>query len=75
MFIEKTGLVSIKAKPHRGKTYNVIVCEPKTLEWINNSKKFNEFLNPEHFPMIVEPTDWTNPFNGGYRNTKGIYFH
>jgi DNA-directed RNA polymerase len=73
VFIEKTGLVSIKAKPHRGKTYNVIVCEPKTLEWINNSKKFNEFLNPEHFPMIVEPTDWTNPFNGGYRNTKGIY--
>ena len=49
------------------------MCEPKTLEWINNSKKFNEFLNPEHFPMIVQPTDWTNPFNGGYRNTKGIY--
>ncbi len=73
VFIEHTGLISIKRKLYRSKTYNVIACEPKTLEWIDNSNKFNEFLNPEHFPMIVEPTSWTTPFNGGYRNSKGIY--
>lgn len=73
VFINTTGLISIKRKQFKNKTYNVIMCEDKTLEWINNSNKFNEFLNPEHFPMIVQPTNWTSPFNGGYRNTKGIY--
>lgn len=73
IFIKTTGAISIKPKPYRGKTYNVIVCEDKTLEWIKNSNNFNEFLNPEHFPMVVVPNDWTNPFNGGYRKTKGIY--
>tara|TARA_R110002110_G_scaffold171456_9_gene373927 strand:- start:19 stop:2424 length:2406 start_codon:yes stop_codon:yes gene_type:complete len=73
LFIKTTGAISIKPKPYRGKTYNVIVCEDKTLEWISNSNNFNEFLNPEYFPMVVTPRDWTNPFDGGYRKTKGIY--
>lgn len=73
IFINTTGAISIKPKPYRGKTYNVIVCEDKTLEWIKNSNNFNEFLNPEHFPMVVPPRNWTTPFNGGYRRTKGIY--
>ena len=73
IFIKTTGAISIRPKPYRGKTYNVIVCEDKTLEWISNSNNFNEFLNPEHFPMVVPPRDWSTPFNGGYRRTKGIY--
>jgi len=74
VFITNTGLVKIEKKAHRGKTYNYLLATDKTMEWINHSKKFNEFLDPELFPMVVKPTTWETPFKGGYRTLKNLYF-
>ena len=74
IFIKETGLVSISKKNQRGKTYNTLIATEKTMEWISNSKKFNEFLDPELFPMLVKPSAWTNPYNGGYRVLKNLFF-
>ena len=43
---------------------------PQTLEWIEKRTYENSFLRPVHEPMVVQPRDWTTPFDGGYISTN-----
>ena len=73
IFIASSGLIELKQIKQRGKTYNVIAPTLKTLEWISNSKNWNEFLEPELQPMVKLPCEWRSPFGGGYLTYKGLY--
>lgn len=39
---------------------------PETLEWIEKKNDVTSLLRPVYEPMVVQPKDWTNPFDGGY---------
>ena len=39
---------------------------PDTLEWIEKKNEVTQYLRPVYEPMVVQPRDWTTPFDGGY---------
>lgn len=39
---------------------------PDTLSWIEKKNEVVSTLRPSYEPMVVQPRDWTNPFDGGY---------
>ena len=66
LLIIHTGLVEFSNKVIKNKVYKYIKVTPKTLSWIDKKKISSEVLKPCKLPMIVEPQDWTTPYNGGY---------
>ena len=66
LLIIHTGLVEFSNKIIKNKVYKYIKVTPKTLNWIEKKKISSEVLKPFKLPMIVEPQDWTTPYNGGY---------
>jgi len=69
IFIHATNLCKIEKVIKRSlnkRSYFVLAPTEKTLTWINSVKEFNEFLNPEYFPMLVKPRKWKNGMGGGY---------
>lgn len=43
---------------------------PETLEWIEKKNGATAILRPVYEPMVVQPRDWTTPFNGGYLSSN-----
>jgi DNA-directed RNA polymerase len=43
-----------------------VMATEKTKEWIANRSESAEVMRPIYEPMIVEPADWSSPYNGGY---------
>jgi DNA-directed RNA polymerase len=39
---------------------------PSTLEWIERKNAATALLRPVYEPMVVQPRDWTTPYDGGY---------
>lgn len=39
---------------------------PETMEWIEKHNDSMAVLKPVYEPMVVQPRDWTTPFDGGY---------
>ncbi|QBE66858.1 DNA-directed RNA polymerase [Pseudoduganella lutea] len=39
---------------------------PSTLEWITKKNDATSLLRPVYEPMVVQPRDWTTPYDGGY---------
>lgn len=62
------GLVQIMNYSSETATQSLkyIEATPETLEWIEKKNEVTQFLRPVYEPMIVQPRDWTTPFNGGY---------
>ncbi|MBK8189200.1 MAG: hypothetical protein IPK79_01975 [Vampirovibrionales bacterium] len=67
LFSQATGLVeSIEVRSGKKKTQYFVTATPKTLTWLDIENTRCELLAPTYFPMVVEPRDWTTPFDGGY---------
>jgi DNA-directed RNA polymerase len=45
---------------------NYVVPTEATLAWLEQAHESNELMAPMHLPMVVQPKEWTTPFNGGY---------
>ena len=50
----------------RTKTNKVLAPTVELVEWIEREMRSSELLSPAYRPMLVEPLDWTDPYNGGY---------
>lgn len=67
LFTQATGLIeSIEVRSGKNKTRYYITATAKTLAWLDIENTRCELLAPMYFPMVVEPKDWTTPFDGGY---------
>ena len=66
LFIEATGLVQVEKIFKRKRAYNVLTATDKTLEWIKNVRDFNQFFDPEFYPMVCKPRKWRSSIGGGY---------
>lgn len=62
------GLVQILDYSGTGRAQSIkyIEATPDTLEWIEKKNEVTQYLRPVYEPMVVQPKDWTTPFNGGY---------
>ena len=66
LFIEATGLVQVEKIFKRKRAYNVLTATDKTLEWIKNVRDFNQFFDPEFYPLLCKPRKWKTSIGGGY---------
>ena len=69
-FIQHTGLVEKKNFVAKGKTRQIIQATPETMEWLQEKHSQSESMSPFWLPMIVKPTQWTTPRDGGYRSIE-----
>ena len=61
------GLVEIThQKIDKEQSIKYVKATPETLEWIEKKNDAVRYLRPVYEPMVVQPRDWTNPFDGGY---------
>jgi len=67
LMVEHTGLVEL-VKTSRGArdTPVFVVATQVTLDWLEKSHARCELMAPASMPMVVPPTPWTTPFDGGY---------
>jgi DNA-directed RNA polymerase, mitochondrial len=72
---EVTGLFSLVMRSRDKRRYTHLVPSPDAVEWIEQSHQRCAALYPAYFPMVVKPREWTNPFNGGYLDRKGLRVH
>lgn len=47
-------------------TVKVLHPTAQLVEWIERESLKSEAMASSHLPMVVEPLEWTDPFNGGY---------
>jgi DNA-directed RNA polymerase len=67
LFIEVTGFVVIEQDFKGPKdSPQVLRATPEVLSWISAKNASGSLLQPELFPMLVPPKDWTTPWDGGY---------
>lgn len=69
--IEAVGLVEvIHQKMGKEQSAQILKALPDTIEWIEKKNSAVSMLRPVYEPMVVQPRDWTNPFNGGYLSSN-----
>lgn len=67
ILIQTIGLVELThQKVDKDQSIKYVKALPETLEWIERKNEVTQFLRPVYEPMVVQPKDWTTPFNGGY---------
>lgn len=67
LLINSIGLVEIThQKIEKEQSVKYVRATPETLEWIEKKNEVTSLLRPVFEPMVVQPRDWTDPFNGGY---------
>lgn len=61
------GIVEIKTRSLR-KNRMVHCIEPtdKGRAWIKDFNEHHQALCPQYLPMLLQPREWTNPYDGGY---------
>lgn len=65
--INSVGLVEIThQKMDKNQSIKFVKALPETLGWIEKKNEVISSLRPAFEPMVVQPRDWTDPFNGGY---------
>jgi DNA-directed RNA polymerase len=65
--IQTVGLVELThQKVDKDQSIKYVKALPETLDWIEQKNEVAQFLRPVYEPMVVQPKDWTTPFNGGY---------
>lgn len=61
------GLVELThQKVDKDQSIKYVRALPETLEWIEKKNEVIQYLRPVYEPMVVQPRDWTTPFDGGY---------
>lgn len=61
------GLVEIThQKIDKEQSVKYVKATPETLEWIEKKNDAVRYLRPVYEPMVVQPRDWTTPYDGGY---------
>lgn len=61
------GLVELThQKVDKDQSIKYVRALPDTLEWIEKKNEVIQYLRPVYEPMVVQPRDWTTPFDGGY---------
>jgi DNA-directed RNA polymerase len=69
--IEAVGLVEvIHQTMGKEQSTQILKALPETIEWIEKKNGAAAMLRPVYEPMIVQPRDWTSPFNGGYLSSN-----
>ena len=69
--IEAVGLVEvIHQKLGKDQSAQVLKALPETIEWIEKKNGAVSMLRPVYEPMVVQPRDWTSPFDGGYLSSN-----
>lgn len=73
LFCHLTGLAEIRTR-YEGKNKSVLYIEAtsETMDWILNKNNHAELLWPVYLPTLLEPKDWTTPYDGGY-HTKAVH--
>lgn len=67
ILIASIGLVELThQKVDKDQSIKYVKALPDTLEWIEKKNEVVQYLRPVYEPMVVQPKDWTTPFNGGY---------
>lgn len=64
IFEENTGLIEVKTVGT--KVPQIIKPSPKAMEQLRNLHSRCELLTPVYMPMVIKPTPWTTPKDGGY---------
>ncbi len=61
------GLVQVEDEiSTRRNTAKILTPTERLVDWIEREATKTELLSPAYMPMVVQPLDWTTPFNGGY---------
>lgn len=71
LLMQSIGLVEVSTNldnSEQGLKY--VKALPETLEWIERKNEVTALLRPVYEPMVVQPRDWTNPFDGGYLSSN-----
>lgn len=67
IMIATIGLVELThQKVDKDQSIKYVKALPETIAWIEKKNGVVQFLRPVYEPMVVQPKDWTTPFNGGY---------
>ena len=73
LFRVSTGIIDIVTrKGARGRPVTMVLPTDDLLDWIKQADLASEFLKPVFLPMIERPSDWADPFLGGY-NSKELH--
>jgi DNA-directed RNA polymerase len=69
--VESLGIIE-RMKKTEGKNRTVIYVVPtdKMSKWLEDQNNHCSLLSPVYLPMVVKPKPWTDPFNGGYLETR-----
>lgn len=62
LVIQATGMVELVREEGMYK----VVPTAETLKWIEDFTSWHAVASPEFWPMVVPPTPWTSPVDGGY---------
>jgi DNA-directed RNA polymerase len=69
--IEETKMIEIVQIARGAKdTPLYVVATPGTAKWLEEANNRCEILAPTHLPMVVEPKQWSTPYNGGYLSQR-----
>lgn len=69
--IETLGLVELNhMKTEKDQSVKHVKATAETLEWITKKNEVISMLRPVYEPMVVQPRDWTTPYNGGYLSSN-----
>ena len=66
IFVETTGLARLEHRNKGKKTALYLVPTPAVMEWLDKQHGRCSLLAPMYQPMIVPPTPWSTPLDGGY---------
>lgn len=62
--LDLVEVAHVKAASKKSMLY--LKALPEILEWIEKRTEVTKMLRPVYEPMVVQPRDWTTPFDGGY---------
>ena len=69
--IESVGLVEVIHQTiGKEQSTQVLKALPDTIAWIEKKNDAVSMLRPVYEPMVVQPRDWSTPFNGGYLSSN-----
>lgn len=62
-----TGLIEIETVTNIfSRSVTLVRATESLLHWLKQAHAFHEILTPVYMPMVVDPLDWKNMWQGGY---------
>ena len=67
MMRTSTGLIEIETVTNIfSRSVTLVRATESLLHWLKQAHAFHEILTPVYMPMVVDPLDWKNMWQGGY---------